>query len=81
LETIHGDLESSHNFNIISELNVISAIQCREYCLSINNLNLMSHFDTQQTAKIKDAEEVARRVLELVREMKIEMPMPPINMH
>ena len=27
LETIHGNLESSHNFNIISELNVISAIQ------------------------------------------------------
>jgi hypothetical protein len=36
LETICGNLESSHNFNIISELNVILAIQCREYCLSIN---------------------------------------------
>jgi hypothetical protein len=27
LETIHGNLESSHNFYIISELNVVSAIQ------------------------------------------------------
>jgi hypothetical protein len=27
LETIRGNLESSHNFNIILELNVISAIQ------------------------------------------------------
>ncbi len=36
LETIRGNLESSHNFNIISELNVISAIQWREYCFSFN---------------------------------------------
>ncbi len=36
LERIRGNLESSHNFNIISELNVISAIQWREYCFSIN---------------------------------------------
>ena len=39
LETIRGNLEISHNFNIISELNVISAIQCREYCFSINSHN------------------------------------------
>ncbi len=37
---IHGDLESSHNFNIISELNVILAIQWREYCFSINSFLL-----------------------------------------
>ncbi len=36
LETIRGNLESSHNFNIILELNVISAIQCRKYFFSIN---------------------------------------------
>jgi hypothetical protein len=32
----YSNLESSHNFNIISELNVISAIQCKEYCFSFN---------------------------------------------
>ncbi len=37
---IRGNLESSHNFKIISELNVILAIQCREYCFSFNKGSL-----------------------------------------
>jgi hypothetical protein len=51
-----GNLEISHNFNIISELNVILAIQCRKYCLSINIILKLS-WQSRRRSPVRATEE------------------------